>query len=959
MTISLEMSIKKLVRLTAHTLRGSVLQLRGGFFRVGSDMSAPPVGNVNSVCTFYHEPGWSSNTVGPACGKKPPGKMSGEWSSRARTKGRVDKEGHKGDNKCMRLHLRTWKLSFLVVALGIVILLAGCSDAPPTPMPVSLAVTTVAQNLIEKSSPTATPELTSTPTSTDTPTPSPMPSPTPSPTATPTWTPTATPTLTPSPTPKPSIQLQAAQRFQTNGDYEQAIAAYLALLSDEPTPDQAREAHYRLAESYLQNHDYVAASTAWERFIEAYPDDTRLPQAALMAARAYHMANQCVEAVSLYEAYLVRETILADMVGEWIGDCLVVQGRIEDAIISYQRALNASDDRAIQVNLREKIAGIHLAQEDYESAVAQYDAILNVARIDSYRAKIEYLAGQALAAAGQTDSAHVRFGRAVDRYPEAEYAYLSLVELVDAGVEVDEYQRGLVDYQAGAAYPDAYGAAIRAFDRYLAGETVDKADAALYYRALALRELEQPQAALDTLESLLVGYPESEWLARAWLEKGITLARMGLNDAAVKSYRDLAAFFPSEKLAPDALWRAARLREGEGAYGEAAKLYEDVQANFPAFEDADEALWWAGLAHYRTGDRGKAIANWQALMDKYPTSAYREKCLYWLGKLGMEDAGEEGSDFWDLLVAADPNRYYALRVEQIRSGESLTSTRLITTAVEPPTWNRSQTEAEILSWLRKWTQVPTDTQQLSLPITVTRRLDFQRGEALLAAGMRRDALKAYDGVRAAAWEDPLLLAQLSLYFHEQGLFGLAARSAYRLAWLRPNETIHQAPVALRRLVYPLTFADLLSAEAQERNLDPLLLAALVRQESLFEPVAESYAGARGLGQVMPATGEGIARSLGMEEFTLDDLYRPSVSIRFGAFYLGVQMNRFDSQVLLALAAYNGGPGNTTRWLEGSGDDLDFFVEVITADQSRRYLQRVYEQYLIYESLYRLAEDLEQ
>jgi soluble lytic murein transglycosylase len=153
-------------------------------------------------------------------------------------------------------------------------------------------------------------------------------------------------------------------------------------------------------------------------------------------------------------------------------------------------------------------------------------------------------------------------------------------------------------------------------------------------------------------------------------------------------------------------------------------------------------------------------------------------------------------------------------------------------------------------------------------------------------------------------------------------------------------------------VYPLIYADLLSAEAQAYGLDPLLLAALVRQESLFEPMAESYAGARGLGQVMPATGEGIARSLNIDEFDLADLYRPSVGIRFGAFYLSVQMGRFDDQILVALAAYNGGPGNTLRWLEGTEDDLDLFVEVITASQSRLYLQRVYEQYITYELLYR-------
>ncbi len=131
-----------------------------------------------------------------------------------------------------------------------------------------------------------------------------------------------------------------------------------------------------------------------------------------------------------------------------------------------------------------------------------------------------------------------------------------------------------------------------------------------------------------------------------------------------------------------------------------------------------------------------------------------------------------------------------------------------------------------------------------------------------------------------------------------------------------------------------------------------MLAALIRQESLFEPAAESWAGARGLGQVMPATGEAIAQALSVAGFTVDDLYRPSTSLRFAAYYLASQLERFDDQILVALAAYNGGPGNALQWLEAGGDDLDLFVEVITAVQSRLYLQGVYEQYIVYEQLYR-------
>ena len=451
-------------------------------------------------------------------------------------------------------------------------------------------------------------------------------------------------------------------------------------------------------------------------------------------------------------------------------------------MLAYQQALAATKDRGMQVNLRERIAGIHLAQADYDAALGEYGAILDMARIDSYRAKIQYLAAQALIAAGRTEDAHARYRRAIDDYPEAEAAYLSLVELVDAGVEVDEYQRGLVDYYAGATYPDAYGAAIRAFDRFLASEPAAKVDSALYYKASALRALDQFEPALETLDALITGYPESEWLARAWLDRGATLAGMGDSDAAVKVYQDLAAFFPDDELAPLALRRAARLREAEGAYDESAELYESVQVNFPGFEDADEALWRSGLSLYRIGALDRASAAWQSLVDKYPDSPYYPKSLYWVGKLATQDESEAEGDHWDKPIAEAPDTYYALRVEQIRAGDSLTATRLITNAVEPPVWDATKTEAEILAWLRDWTDVPADTAHLSLPEAVTRRLDFRRGEALLAVGLRREAMGAFDSVRASAWRNPVRLAQLSVYFTEQGFYGLAARSA-SVSWV--------------------------------------------------------------------------------------------------------------------------------------------------------------------------------
>ncbi len=742
-----------------------------------------------------------------------------------------------------------------------------------------------------------------------------------------------------------------ALHYQTNGEYELAIVAYLSLLEASTSPDEERQARFHLAESYLLINDYVAAATALEDYIIRYPEDEHLPQATLMAARAYHADNKCTQAIASYQNYLGQETVLADMVYEWIGDCYASQAAIEEAVAGYRQALGAAQDIDAKVRLREKLAGAQRALAEYDAALSEYDAILSVTSLDSYRARIEYLAGQVLLAAGEPELAYARFRRAVDNYPREGYAYLSLVELVKAGQDVDEFQRGLVDYYAGASYLGAYVAAIQAFDRYLQQDPETGADEALYRKALAQRALGETDAALDTLEVIILEYPLSERLASAWFEKARTLATIGDTDRAVKGYLDVAAFFPANELAPKALWQAAELREEEGDLLEAARLYADVQFSFPAFEDADEALWYAGLLQYRADAPDQAVDTWSALLEKYPKSPYGARCLYWLGKLGATSENEK-SNHWEQLLAAYPHGYYALRVQQIRSGESLTSTRMITAAIEPPPLDASEAETEILTWLQSWTDVPTGTSLIELPVPLIGHPRLRRGQALLDAGLRLEALDEYGELRSAVTNEPVPLAQLAFYFQGQGLHAQAARCAYRLVVLWPEGLIHDAPQAIQHLAYPLPYADLLSSEAQDRNLDPLLLAALVRQESYFEPLAESYAGARGLGQIMPATAQGIAANLQIDDFDQEDLYRPIVSIRFGAYYLAAQLKYFDNQILVALAAYNGGPGNTLRWLEAAGPDLDLFVEVITAEQSQRYLQGVYEQYVTYETLYR-------
>jgi soluble lytic murein transglycosylase len=788
------------------------------------------------------------------------------------------------------------------------------------------------------------------------------PPPTPPPAVPPTRVPAPIPSQSPSPTPAPqlSARLVDALRHQTNGDYEEAVIAYLVILENDPTPEEARQARFSLAESYLLNRDYSSAASELESFLASYPEDPHVQQAALMAVRAYRAVDKCETASPLLQLYVDPETALADMAYEWIGDCHAGDQSFEDALAAYRVALDMTRVPDVEARLREKLAGIYQDRGEQSAALAEYEAMLHAGGSAEYRARIEYMAGQALAAMDRPADASTRYQRSLESSPESEFAYLSLVELVAAGGEVDEFQAGLAHFHAGKSNRDAYGAAIRAFDRYLAQEQVPKADEALYYKALAQQALGQTSGALAALKRTIRRYPGSPWLQQAWYQKAVTLARAGSAGEAIRTCREMGDLFPASELSARCLWEVANLREGAGARTQAARLYRELQARFPGSEYAAEALWRAGFIHYFAGHLDQAAVAWRDIAEAYTDSPFSAGALYWLGKAEGAGPARPESEPWDQLLDRHPHDYYALRAAQIRSRASPSSTRFVTEPVSPPQWNVNEAEAQLGQWLEEWTDVPTgaDTGTVDPIQALGQQPRLARARALLEIGLREEAIAESEKALTAGWNDPHTLGRMAFFFHDQGLHELAARCAIRLGALWPEGGLNEAPQTLKRLAYPLVYSDLLSAESQKRNLDPLLLASLIRQESLFEPSAGSSAGARGLCQVMPATGSQLARFLGMDTYSADDLYRPSVSIELGAYYLATLLQVFDDQLAVALAAYNGGPGNAQRWLDAVSGDLDLFVETITAEESRRFIRRVYEGYEIYETLYRATEPSE-
>jgi soluble lytic murein transglycosylase len=146
--------------------------------------------------------------------------------------------------------------------------------------------------------------------------------------------------------------------------------------------------------------------------------------------------------------------------------------------------------------------------------------------------------------------------------------------------------------------------------------------------------------------------------------------------------------------------------------------------------------------------------------------------------------------------------------------------------------------------------------------------------------------------------------------------------------------------AVREVTLPLRHEDIIRQQAQDKGLDPALIAAVIFAESKFRDQT-SPTGAKGLMQIQPETARFIARRSGGTRFEIDDLGTPQINIQYGTYYLRYLLDRYDDNVVLAVAAYNAGETNVGRWIERSRhSDRQFNIDDIPFPETRAYVRRV-------------------
>ncbi len=421
----------------------------------------------------------------------------------------------------------------------------------------------------------------------------------------------------------------------------------------------------------------------------------------------------------------------------------------------------------------------------------------------------------------------------------------------------------------------------------------------------------------------------------ALLYQARSYRKMGEWERSIDAYSDYVRRFPTSSLSPEVQWEIAWRWSLLGETEKSVDAFRRLRALFPSSRFAARSYLQEAVRLDRTGEPLRALELLRGFTDHGGGGSDREDALFRIADLceRLADQGDP-TPYYEELVDEYPETYHGLRAAARLGKKPILSTGTSGGFAEDG-------DATLL-WIRSWSGGgggPEDWGTLPFLISMG-EWDDARGEAAR--------------IRRRLDDDPEALLRFARYCRRVTLYDHTIRCGRRIQELAERAGADPVYPGLLSLIYPLGFFDHVATEASRRpELDPFFVAAVMRQESWFHPQALSPAGARGLLQIIPATGRHIASKLGEgERFRTEDLFLPEKSVRYGIWYLRSLIQRYGGSLLAAASAYNAGEGNADLWvsLAGGAED-ELYIEQINLSETREYVMRTLAGYWIYRSLY--------
>jgi soluble lytic murein transglycosylase len=432
------------------------------------------------------------------------------------------------------------------------------------------------------------------------------------------------------------------------------------------------------------------------------------------------------------------------------------------------------------------------------------------------------------------------------------------------------------------------------------------------------RALRKSDEAISVLTEIVSRYPNSPEADNALYRLALAYWNRDDNAKALEHFSQLKKRYPKSTFLDFAQFASARIYETVGKPEDALRLYREFPKKFPQSKWLTEAVWREAWIHYGWADYNKANASFKRLAALAGAESYKNAALYWQGRTAEKvELPDEAKQLFLQILNGKEDSYYKGPAQRRLAGLGALS------------------EAE------KANPSPATEPTPSLPSNLSFHLT--RAQELAQLSLNQLAISELDESQRFGPADPAASLVLVREYARNRAFGRSVALANQI----------QLPYGdLERYRYPLAYWDTVQKVAGETGIDPYLVLALIRQESLFDPKSLSPAFAYGLMQLLPSTAARTASQLGLPPPQPERLFEPDLNLNLGIHHLKELLQFYPNDPIKAIAAYNAGRSAVARWEKQiRTDDPEEFIERIPYSETRLYVKLVLRNRLNYQRLY--------
>jgi len=403
--------------------------------------------------------------------------------------------------------------------------------------------------------------------------------------------------------------------------------------------------------------------------------------------------------------------------------------------------------------------------------------------------------------------------------------------------------------------------------------------------------------------------------------------RKGYRNQSVEAYSDYADRYPRRRIAPEAMWKAAWIAEESGDLDKAQDLYKTVRKRWPSSGYAREAMFREGFTHFRQGEIKEAEDIFNAIRFKRWPDVDRNRATFWASLCSENRGDNQTAKRLRVELAREPwDDYYTMKsyLMEKEQADSL--------------WNfREKFSAQ----RDELVHYASGFQKLMGPFEEAFEVKDVLGEHY--------AFVALENIKARASDRDEWMALAEIY-KKLGAYARAYRAYDYIDRKYYSNISYNDKLVILRERFPYYYDSHVQEYASRFGVEPELVLAIMKQESVFDNKAQSWANAYGLMQLVPATGREMATYQKIDLSDVNRLFNAEINIRLGTYYVKRLLGSLERKEHV-LAAYNAGPHRVKRWLKLPGSrQIDVFIENVEYSETRDYVRKVMKNYWAYKVL---------